>query len=92
MHLAAAVAFVAVRVFVSCEEHSGYAFPWSPVRLTPWAASVEGHHWHHAEGGGRGMYASQFIFWDALCGTDVAFRARARMESEASRVGKGKSS
>lgn len=47
MHLFTAAFWVGLRIFVSAEEHCGYAFPWSPVRLLPFQASVEGHDFHH---------------------------------------------
>jgi sterol desaturase/sphingolipid hydroxylase (fatty acid hydroxylase superfamily) len=71
MHLFAAAVFTGVRIFVSAEEHCGYAFPWSPVRLLPFQASVEGHDFHHSHN--VGVYASQFVWWDRLMGTDAHF-------------------
>lgn len=60
--------WVGLRVLISIDEHCGFTFPFSPVRLLPWGASAEGHDYHHSAN--TGMYASQFVFWDRLCGTD----------------------
>lgn len=70
-HLFTAAIFTLVRVFVSAEEHCGYAFPWSPVRLLPIQACVEGHDYHHTHN--TGVFASQFVWWDRMYGTDRAF-------------------
>ena len=70
-HLFTGVLFVALRVFVSAEEHCGYEFPWSPVRLLPFQACVSGHDYHHSHN--TGVYASQFVWWDRALGTDRAF-------------------
>lgn len=71
MHLWTAFFWVLVRIFVSAEEHCGYAFPWSPVRLLPFQASVEGHDFHHSHN--VGVYGSQFTWWDRVMGTDRQF-------------------
>jgi sterol desaturase/sphingolipid hydroxylase (fatty acid hydroxylase superfamily) len=73
MHLATVAVFVAVRIAVSVDEHCGYAFPFSPVRLLPFQTSAGGHDYHHSHN--VGMYASQFVFWDRLCRTDGAYMA-----------------
>lgn len=70
-HGSTLVLFLALRLAVSVEEHSGFSFPGSPFRATPWAALAAGHAWHHAHT--AGVFASQFVFWDALFGTDKAF-------------------
>ena len=41
-HLATFSLWILLRIFISAEEHCGYAFPWSPCRLLPFQASVEG--------------------------------------------------
>jgi sterol desaturase/sphingolipid hydroxylase (fatty acid hydroxylase superfamily) len=92
MHAAALWLWVVARVAVSVDEHCGYGFPWSPVRLLPGGASAGGHDWHHSDT--RGMYASQFAFWDAVYGTDAVYKQfldKKRMSRTArSEGGKGK--
>lgn len=70
-HAATTCIFLALRLAVSVEEHSGLALPWSPMRCTPWAALAEGHDFHHAKT--VGVFASEFGWWDAAFGTNVAF-------------------
>jgi sterol desaturase/sphingolipid hydroxylase (fatty acid hydroxylase superfamily) len=77
-HLSTLLLFLLVRLAVSIDEHSGLCVPWSPVRCLPWGASAEGHAFHHANT--VGIYASQWGWWDALCGTDAAFLAWAEAE------------
>jgi sterol desaturase/sphingolipid hydroxylase (fatty acid hydroxylase superfamily) len=64
--------WILVRIFVSIDEHCGYTFPWSPVRLLPWGATVDGHDYHHNVDKDA-IFASQFTWWDALCDTEGTF-------------------
>lgn len=69
---------ILLRIYVSVDEHCGYEFPWSPVRLLQHVgirlgATAGGHDWHHSHN--AGMYASQFAWWDALCGTDKVYKS-----------------
>jgi len=66
--------FIVVRVCVSFEEHAGFAFEFSPCRLLPCGATVDGHDYHHANSGG-GIFASQFALLDAVLGTEGGFQA-----------------
>lgn len=75
-HLYTVWSWLLVRIFISVEEHCGYSFPWSPARLLPFGATPDGHDFHHSQN--VGMYASMFVFWDRLCGTDGAFCAHLR--------------
>ena len=77
--------FVCMRVCVSFEEHAGYALPWSPCRLVPFGATVEGHDWHHANSG-AGVYASEFAVLDNVLGTEGGFEAA--REARAAKGGK----
>lgn len=70
-HLFTVWMWVVLRVFISLEEHCSYAFPFSPVRLLPFGTTPDGHDFHHSHN--VGVYASMFIFWDRLCGTDKPF-------------------
>lgn len=70
-HGATLLLFLALRVAVSIEEHSGFSFAASPLRVTPFAALTAGHAWHHSHV--VGVYASQFCWLDAFFGTDAAF-------------------
>lgn len=63
--------WILLRIAVSIDEHCGYAFPWSPVRLLPFGATADGHDYHHTHN--DGIFASQFVWWDWLCGTEGRF-------------------
>lgn len=64
--------WILIRIAVSIDEHCGYTFPWSFVRLIPFGATVDGHDFHHNQNNDA-IFASQFTWWDALCGTDKGF-------------------
>jgi len=64
--------WILIRITVSIDEHCGYTFPWSPVRLIPFGATVDGHDFHHNQNKDA-IFASQFTWWDALLGTDKGF-------------------
>ena len=72
-HVATLCFFLALRVAVSVEEHSGFSFPLSPLRVTPWAALTAGHAWHHSHT--VGVFASQFCILDSVFNTDAGFNA-----------------
>lgn len=79
-HLFTVWMWVFLRIYVSVEEHCGFAFPWSPVRLLPFMATPDGHDFHHSHN--VGVYASQFVFWDRVCGTDKAYLEHLRKKRE----------
>ena len=74
--------WLAVRVFETCDAHSGYEFAWSPARLTPFASSAAAHDYHHAHN--KGCFGSMFSVLDALYGTDAEFRASPRLDDASS--------
>ena len=67
--------WMGIRIATSIDNHCGYAFPWSPVRLLPgWLGlSTQAHDFHHSHN--VGLYGSQFWLWDAMMGTDRQFKA-----------------
>ena len=77
-HASTLLIFLALRIAVSVEEHSGLSLPFSPFRVTPWAALSAGHAWHHSHV--VGVFASQFCYLDALFGTDKAFLESLELE------------
>ena len=81
MHLSTFAAWVALRIFISAEEHCGYSFPWSPARLLPFQATPASHDFHHSMN--MGCFASQFTWWDRICGTDKAWVAHLRKQAAA---------
>ena len=48
--------------------HSGYDFPWLYYGLFPFSSNSEEHDYHHSHN--TDNYASFFMFWDRLCGTN----------------------
>ena len=64
------------------DAHCGYDLPFSPFGFTYPLNSASRHDYHHEKG--TGSFGSFFVFWDELCGTDLAylrFRER-RVRSE----------
>ena len=85
VHLATTLIFLAMRLAVSVEEHSGFSFQGSPFRMTPFSSLAAGHAWHHSHT--VGVFASQFCFFDHLFGTDIAFNAWMDAEDDAKSKG-----
>jgi sterol desaturase/sphingolipid hydroxylase (fatty acid hydroxylase superfamily) len=74
-HITTLWLFIVIRVFVSVEEHGGYDFPWSPVRLLPFgSATAAGHDFHHSNDG-KAIFGSQFHYLDSFFGTDMEFES-----------------
>jgi len=59
--------WILIRIATSIDNHCGYAFPLTPVRLLPFGASAEGHDHHHSKN--DGMIVSQFSWFDVLYDT-----------------------
>lgn len=74
-HLLTLYVYLALRCMQTVECHSGYEFPWSLNVWVPWYGGAEYHDWHHKTYFGN--YASTFTWWDAVYGTDAAYRADA---------------
>lgn len=71
-HLAVVILWTAVRTVEPMISHSGYAFPWDPVRRhLGWFADLDGHDWHHSHN--KGMYGI-IPWWDRLFGTDLEYK------------------
>jgi len=66
------VVWALVRIGETLDSHSGYDVPWSPFRLIPFSGSSGHHDFHHSHVVGN--YGTFFLWWDALCGTDAAYR------------------
>lgn len=68
MHLGTMCFWTIIRQIDSLDAHTGYDFPWCPLRLLPFSTSAEYHHYHHSKN--IGNYCSFFTIWDTLCGTN----------------------
>jgi sterol desaturase/sphingolipid hydroxylase (fatty acid hydroxylase superfamily) len=64
--------WILIRIATSIDNHCGYAFPLSPVRLLPFGSTAEGHDHHHAKN--DGMIASEFTIADVLFRSLGTFR------------------
>lgn len=72
-HVAVFWLWLACRIVLTVENHSGYAWPFSPLHMLPGTSHALAHDYHHSHN--RGMYGATFGLWDWLCGTDADFRA-----------------
>lgn len=72
-HLIAIWLWMMVRLLETVEVHSGYDFPYlNPLHLIPGYAGTRFHDFHHMNFNGN--YASTFLWWDWLLGTDRQYR------------------
>ncbi|ETW07627.1 hypothetical protein H310_02097 [Aphanomyces invadans] len=83
-HLLTLWVWLAVRLFETIDDHSGYELPWAWSNFLPFWAGPVHHDFHHEKFDGN--YASVFTVWDYVFGTDGAFR-----QSQADRRAIGKS-
>lgn len=56
--------WVLIRIATSLDNHCGYSFALTPVRLLPFGTTAPGHDHHHSDN--DGMLASQFTLLDVL--------------------------
>ncbi|ELT93640.1 hypothetical protein CAPTEDRAFT_151524 [Capitella teleta] len=64
--------WVTVRLLETIDVHSGYELPYINIlHLIPGYAGARFHDFHHFNF--RGNYASTFVWWDKLCGTDIQY-------------------
>jgi len=70
-HLLWVWVWLTVRLVETFDIHSGYDIPYNPLKLIPGYAGARHHDFHHAHFNGN--YASTFIWWDWLLGTDLAY-------------------
>lgn len=79
-HLIVMWLWMMVRVLETVEVHSGYEIPYlSPLHLIPGYAGTRFHDFHHMNFNGN--YASSFIWWDRLMGTDKQYRDHLKSQS-----------
>ena len=50
------------KIFESTEAHCGYEFPWSPIRILPFASGPSFHDFHHSKN--VGTYCGIIYLWD----------------------------
>lgn len=59
--------FVVHKIIFNGENHCGFSFGWSPMRVLPFVAEPEFHDSHHSLN--LGNFAGSFYIWDVLYGT-----------------------
>ena len=60
--------FTVLRIVETMEGHSGYEFPWAMSRFIPLSCSTGYHDYHHRVN--KGNFATFFIIWDTIFGTN----------------------
>ncbi|KAL6557232.1 Methylsterol monooxygenase 1-1 [Orobanche minor] len=64
-----------VRQMEAVETHSGYDFPWSPLKYIPFYGGAAFHDYHHYVGGrSQSNFASVFTYCDYIYGTNKGYR------------------
>ncbi len=58
-------------VFIAFEAHCGYEFPISPMAWSQYLVHPSYHDFHHSHN--SGTYASIFVFWDSLMGSNTDY-------------------
>ena len=59
------------KVMISTEGHSGYEFPWSPMRVLPLVSGPSFHDHHHSHNVGN--FSGSCYFWDLIFGTSAHY-------------------
>ncbi len=72
-HLFEVWVWLCFRLLQTVEVHCGYNFPWAPHNWVPFWAGARYHDEHHRTF--TGNYASTFVIWDAVFGTDKLYRS-----------------
>ncbi|GFQ07019.1 methylsterol monooxygenase 1-1 [Phtheirospermum japonicum] len=64
-----------VRQMEAVETHSGYDFPWNPLKYIPFYGGAIFHDYHHYVGGkSQSNFASVFTYCDYIYGTNKGYR------------------
>lgn len=70
-HFSTTCLWLIIRMFKTCDAHSGYSFKWSPFGLFYPLNPTERHDFHHETG--MGSYGSFLLLWDQWSGTDAPY-------------------
>jgi len=73
-HMVTLWAWLAVRLWETVEDHSGYDLPFNPTNFIPFWGGAVHHDFHHKTF--AGPYSSIFTWCDWMFGTDTLFRAQ----------------
>lgn len=66
--------WIIIRMWKTCDAHSGYQFKWSPFNIGYPFNPTSRHDYHHETG--KGSYGSFLLIWDTLCQTDQDYLQR----------------
>jgi sterol desaturase/sphingolipid hydroxylase (fatty acid hydroxylase superfamily) len=72
-HFAVLMAFTALRQWQTVQSHSGFDLPFDPFNRGVFHGGARRHDFHHTHN--HGCFSDFLPFWDALCGTDAAYKA-----------------
>eukprot|EP00357_Protocruzia_adherens_P010143 CAMPEP_0115040860 /NCGR_PEP_ID=MMETSP0216-20121206/45128_1 /TAXON_ID=223996 /ORGANISM="Protocruzia adherens, Strain Boccale" /LENGTH=88 /DNA_ID=CAMNT_0002422277 /DNA_START=11 /DNA_END=277 /DNA_ORIENTATION=- len=61
--------WIFVKLSLASEAHSGYNFPWSPLKFLPLTAEADFHNYHHSHN--MGNYSATYYIWDEFGGTQL---------------------
>jgi 4,4-dimethyl-9beta,19-cyclopropylsterol-4alpha-methyl oxidase len=78
-----------IRQMEAIETHSGYDFPWSPLKYIPFYGGASYHDYHHYVGGkSHSNFASVFTYCDTIYGTNKGYRYHKEVYEKAKEKGK----
>ncbi|KAL6055655.1 Methylsterol monooxygenase 1 [Balamuthia mandrillaris] len=80
-HLALLWIWTVVRLWETCDVHSGYSIPLNPFHFLPFYGGAKFHDFHHSNFNGN--YASTFTWWDWFYGTDKQWKQHQLREQPA---------
>ena len=72
-HFSTAMIWGAIRIYGAHEGHSGYEFPWSPIRLLPFGSDATYHDFHHSKNVCN--YSSFMTIWDTIFDSNKEYYA-----------------
>ncbi|KNC46718.1 C-4 sterol methyl oxidase [Thecamonas trahens ATCC 50062] len=76
-HMSITFLWLAIRIYLTVDNHCGFALPWSPAhwggaaKVNPFASHPLAHNFHHSHN--SGCYGGNSFFWDWIMGTDADF-------------------
>jgi sterol desaturase/sphingolipid hydroxylase (fatty acid hydroxylase superfamily) len=71
LHAFTYLMFIVHKIFVTCETHSGFDIPWTPMVLLPFSNPSTHHDFHHSNN--VGTYGGFTYLWDHLTGNNLEY-------------------
>lgn len=72
VHITTALSWAFLKILNNHDQHSGYAWPWSPQQLVPFCSYDDYHDFHHSHNVGN--FSAQIRIYDVIFGTDKAYK------------------